>query len=151
MATLSVSPRLLRVLPDEWLLRVQSAVTLRKSEPEPDFAIVGGPEEVYFRRHPLPRDVGLIIEVADSTLLDDRRYKSQLYAQARIPEYWILNLVDAKVEVYTEPRGGKSPAYRQRRDYGKDEVIPLVLRGAPIAQIPVRELLPTYRVEFKSR
>ncbi len=134
--------RLLRLLPDEWLLRVQSAVTLQTSEPEPDFAIVHGPEEVYFTRHPRPRDVGLIIDVADSTLLDDRRYKGQIYAPARIPAYWIINLVDAKVEVYTEPRGGKSPAYRRRHDYGPEEAVLLILRGSEIARLRVSELLP---------
>ena len=50
--------------------------------------------------------------------------------------------VDHQVEVYTDPRAGKSPAYRQRRDYGLDESVPLILEGREIAQIPVREMLP---------
>src|SRR5262249_43084979 len=67
--------RLTPILSEEWLLRVQSAITLTGSEPEPDLAIVKGPEEVYFRRHPRPRDIGLLIEVADSSLLHDRHWK----------------------------------------------------------------------------
>src|SRR5438094_10056194 len=55
-----VTRRLMSVLPDEWLLRVQSAITLQRSEPEPDFAVVRGPEEVYFRRHSSPRDSALL-------------------------------------------------------------------------------------------
>ncbi len=64
-----VNKRLIRVLPADWTLRVQSALVLADSEPEPDFAIVRGTEETYDLRKPLPRDVGLLIEVADSTLL----------------------------------------------------------------------------------
>ena len=63
-----IQRRLARLLPDEWLIRVQCALTTRDSEPEPDLTVVRGPEEVYFTRHPLPRDVGLLIEVADATL-----------------------------------------------------------------------------------
>src|SRR5262249_37118945 len=137
-----INRRLHRVLPDEWLLQVQGAITLRDSEPEPDFAIVRGPEKVYFHRKPVARDVALLIEVADSTLLLDRHDKGRLYAQARIPEYWIINLVDGQVEVYTQPKAGRSPVYRQRRDYGATESVPLILEGHTVAPIPVRELLP---------
>lgn len=134
--------RIDRVLPDDWLLRIQSAVTLRDSEPEPDFGVVRGPEEEYFSRHPNPRDIGLLIEVADSTLMQDRRYKGQLYAQNRIPAYWIINLVNRIVEVHTSPRGGKSPSYRERHDYQIGKSVPLILEGRQIGLIPVRELLP---------
>jgi Uma2 family endonuclease len=137
-----INRRLLPLLPEKWLLQVQCAVTLRHSEPEPDFAILRGPEEAYFHRKPVPRDVALLMEVADSSLLEDRRYKSHVYAQVRIPEYWIINLVEARVEVYTQPRAGKSPGYRHRRDYGIDESVPLILEGQEIAKIPVRDLLP---------
>jgi hypothetical protein len=136
-----INRRLTRLLPDEWLLRVQSAITLPNSEPEPDLVIVAGPEETYFRRHPLPRDIALIIEVADSTLLSDRRYKQQLYARVRIPIYWIVNLVQPQVEVYSQPRGGKHPTYRHRRDYRKPDTLTLVLRDREVSPIPVPELL----------
>src|SRR5690242_8549294 len=63
-----INRRLLPLLPEGWLLRVQSAITLTRSEPEPDLAIVRGPEEIYFKRHPMPRDIALLIEVADTTL-----------------------------------------------------------------------------------
>jgi Uma2 family endonuclease len=137
-----INRHLVRLLPDEWLLQVQGGITLRDSEPEPDFAVVRGPEELYSRRKPGPRDVALAIEVADSTLLQNRREKGLLYAQARIPEYWIVNLVEKRLEVYTDPRAGRSPGYRQRRDYGLAESVPLVLAGREIAQIQVRDLFP---------
>jgi Uma2 family endonuclease len=141
-AVTRINRRLLPILSDEWLLRVQCAITLRGSEPEPDFAIVRGPESTYVRRKPGPRDVALLLEVADSTLLPDRHGKGATYAQARIPEYWILNLVESRLEVYTQPRAGRSPGYRQQRIYNADEAVPLVLGGYEIARIPVIDLLP---------
>lgn len=133
---------LARLLPDEWVLRVQAAITLGNSEPEPDLAIVRGPIEVYDVRHPVPRDVGLLIEVADSSLLGDRRRKGILYAGERIPEFWILNLVDSTLEVYTQPKGGKSPAYKNRKDVNKHETVPLILDGQEIAHLRLGDLLP---------
>jgi Uma2 family endonuclease len=137
-----ITRRLARLLPDEWLLRVQSAVTLRRSEPEPDVTIARGPEDRYARRHPGPRDIVLLIEVAESSLQEDRTTQATIYADARIPEYWIVNTVHNQVEVYTGPRGGRAPAYRQRRDYGPDDEIPLVLEGQEITRLRVRDLLP---------
>jgi Uma2 family endonuclease len=71
----------LRLLPAGWDLRVQSAVTLSDSEPEPDFAIVRGDEAAYATRHPTAADVGLVVEVSDSTLPGDRDDKGRIYAR----------------------------------------------------------------------
>jgi hypothetical protein len=137
-----INRRLMRILPDDWLLRVQSAIKLARSEPEPDLAVVRGPEDTYFRRHPVPRDIALLLEVADTTLLSDREYKGKIYAQARILQYWVVFLIESKIEVYTQPKGGRSPVYRQRRDYGPAESVPLVIGNRELAQIPVSDLLP---------
>ncbi len=134
--------RLARLLPDEWILRVQSAVSFQGNEPEPDFAIARGPEGRYSRRHPTPRDVALIVEVADSSYLPDKVDKGARYARVRIPIYWIVNVAQRRVEVYAEPRGGRSPAYQKRQDYGTDGAVPLVLETKQIAELLVRELLP---------
>ena len=139
---LRLNRRLPRWLTDDWLVRSQLPILLRDSEPEPDFAIVRAPEDTWDLRHPKPDEVALLIEVADSTLADDRLVKGRIYARARLVEYWIVNLVDSQVEVYTDPRGGKAPAYRQRRDYGKKDEIPLRLAGVLIRTIPVRDMLP---------
>jgi Uma2 family endonuclease len=137
-----INRRLLRVLPDEWLLRVQSGIALRDSEPEPDLAIVRGPEEAYDRRKPVARDIALVIEVSESSLVEDREYKGPLYAQARIPEYWVVNLVESQIEVYTQPRAGRSPGYRRRQDWKAHDKLPLTLDGRTITQLPVCDLLP---------
>jgi hypothetical protein len=133
--------RLLGVLSTDWVLRVQSAITLRDSAPEPDLVIARGPEEKYYRRHPAPRDIALAIEVASSSFLEDRNFKRQLYAQSRISCYWIINIVYSRVEVYQEPRAGRSPTYRQQQDYGLEDTVPLILSSRQTAMIPVRDLL----------
>lgn len=138
-----IQRRLARQLSEDWLIRVQCAITIRKSEPEPDLAIVKGPEDVYFTRHPGPRDIALLIEVADTTLEGDRQDKGRMYASARIPVYWIVNLNERQVEVYTEPKGGKSPAYRLRTDHRLDAKVPLLIEGNEVGQVPVGELLPS--------
>jgi Uma2 family endonuclease len=137
-----ITRRLAPLLPSEWLLRVQSAITLPQSEPEPDLAIARGPEEIYLRRHPGPRDIRLLIEVAGSSLLDDCRHKGEIYAAARIPHYWIVNLVDRVVEVYTRPRAGKAAGYRTQHVSGIKESISLILAGGEVRKIRVSDLLP---------
>jgi Uma2 family endonuclease len=141
--SLNVTNRLLvRMLPDEWFLRNQSAIILAHSVPEPDFSIVRGPASLYADRHPRPADIALLIEIADSTLLQDRQQKGLLYAQARIPEFWLINLVETRVEVYTQPKGGKAPAYKQRQDYKSGAEVPLVLGGKEIGRLAVSALCP---------
>src|SRR5437763_2297749 len=98
--------------PQGWGLRVQLAVTLSDSQPEPDFAFVRGSAEDYEIHYPGANDVGLVIEVADSSLLRDQRDKTRIYARGGIVCYWIINLVDRRIEVYTQPSGPTAvPAY----------------------------------------
>ncbi len=83
------------------------------------------------------------MEVADSSLRRDRGRKKRIYARARIPVYWIVNLIERQVEVYTEPAGtGQRADYRQRRDYRPDEEIPVILDGVLVGVLTMRELLP---------
>ena len=71
------------------------------SEPEPDVALV--PNQDYSHEH--PARALLVVEVADSSLRQDRTVKAMLYARAAVPEYWIVNLADRTVEVHRDPRG----------------------------------------------
>jgi Uma2 family endonuclease len=135
--------KLFRLLPPDWDLRVQSAITLSTSEPEPDLAIVRGDENNYVAHHPGPADIGLVIEVADATLTGDRVDKGRIYAQAGIPCYWIVNLVDRQVEVYTSPSGATTtPTYAQRQDFHAADDVALTLDAAVVANISVADLLP---------
>lgn len=131
------------LLSEGWRLREQKPIKLRDSEPEPDLVVVRGPLLRYETRHPGPPDIALLIEIADTSLEGDRQDKGRMYARARIPIYWIVNLIDRQVEVYTEPKGGKAPAYRRRTDYSIDSIVPLIIEGVEIGQVSVRDLLPS--------
>jgi len=129
------------LLPAGWIARSGSGVTLADSETEPDLAIVRGDRNTYRNRHPNPADVGVVVEVADSSLDSDRADKCRIYARAGLPEYWIVNVVDGKVEVYTSPSGPTAdPAYANRRDCRPGDAVPLVLDGATVAQLAVSEI-----------
>jgi Uma2 family endonuclease len=129
-------------LPRGWIVRIQSAITLATSEPEPDVAVVKGPGRRYMKSHPLPQDIGMLIEVAETSLDEDRNCKGPLYAQANIPIYWIVNLVNRQIEVHSRPRGGRLPGYQRRQDYRDGDRVPLVIAGRKLKLIAVRDLLP---------
>jgi hypothetical protein len=80
--------------------------------------------------------------VADATLHADRTDKVRIYGLARLPVYWIANIPDGLIEVYTRPKGGKKPGYHDCVKYGKDAAVPLVLDGAEVARLNVGDLLP---------
>jgi Uma2 family endonuclease len=132
-----------RMIPSGWDLRCQLTVALPDSQPEPHFAVARGDARTYLTRHPTVADVGLVIEVADSSLLRDQREKTRIYARAGIAIYWIINLVDRRVEVYTQPSGPTpAPSYAALQSYLPGDAVPLVLDGNTVATVPVDDLLP---------
>jgi Uma2 family endonuclease len=138
-----LSKYLERLLPPGWDFRVQSAITLSDSEPEPDLAVVRGDFRSYGTHHPHAADVGLVVEVSESSLAWDRTEKTRIYARAGIETYWIINLVDRQVEVYTGPTGtSASPGYARRDDVPVGGSVSLVLDGVVLAALAVSELLP---------
>jgi Uma2 family endonuclease len=143
-ATADCTQEVLRpLLPEAWRLREQKPIKLSDSEPEPDLAAVRGPLSRYARRHPRPPDIGLLIEVADTSLDEDRVNKGRVYTRARIPIYWIINLVDTQVEVYSQPKAGRNPTYRDCQIYGIGDTLPVVIAGQEVARVAVRELFPS--------
>ena len=76
--------------------------------PQPDVMLL---REGSYLDHPRPHQVLLLVEVSDSTLRKDTAIKLPLYAQVGIPELWIVNLVQRRIEVYTDPAGSD---YRYR-------------------------------------
>lgn len=135
--------RLPALLPAGWVSQGQCAITLPESEPEPDGAIMRGSEATFDHRKPEPSDLSVVIEVSDSSLLLDRREKGQIYARAGIPVYWVINVVDRQVEVYSDPDAtANPPAYRARTDYHVGDQFPIALDGKVVGSIPVSELLP---------
>jgi len=137
------TPAFYPVIPAGWLLRIQQTVELSDSVPEPDFAIVRGNPRSFTKKHPTAADVAIVIEVSDSSLLRDQRDKFRVFARAGVPHYWIINLVDRRVEHYTQPSGPADvPAYREFQNYTVGESVPLVLDGVEVASVPVADLLP---------
>jgi Uma2 family endonuclease len=138
-----VSDLLREVLPPGWCVRDQSAVTLTGSEPEPDVCLARGTRRSFLTRHPGAAEVGLVVEVSESSLAWDRTDKARIYARAGIETYWIVNLVDRQVEVYTQPTGpSASPGYARRDDVPLGGSVSLVLDGVVIAALAVCDLLP---------
>jgi Uma2 family endonuclease len=132
-----------KLVPAGWYVDSQEPVTTADSEPEPDVCIIRGARRDYVERHPGPADVGLLIEVADESLVRDRGVKKRLYARAGIPVYWIVNLIDRQVEVFSEPLASKDlPDYRHQRVCGGNGAVPLIVAGVEIGQINVADLLP---------
>ncbi len=128
------------VLPAGWLVRRESPVRIPSfDEPEPDLAVVRGTREDYKKRHPEPADVGLLVEVAESTLDRDRGEKRQAYARSGISVYWIINLIDETIEVYTQP---EMTGFRSRSDYPRGAEVPVILDGIERGRLRVDDLLP---------
>lgn len=122
------------------------AIPTHNSEPEPDFTLIVPREGGYADRHPLPEEVLLVVEVADTSLEEDRGTKLRVYAAAGIEEYWVINLVDDQAEVYREPTilADGTATYRQRTVHkAGDSVAPLHF---PDCVIQVAPLLPQVQV-----
>jgi Uma2 family endonuclease len=122
-----------------WRVMVEAPVQLSEhSEPEPDLALARGTADDYPEHHPGPADVALIVEVGDSSLREDRQLV-RVYGAAGVTAYWIVNLVDRWVEVYTGPR---PDGYSVCSVSVPGQAVPLVLDGAEVGRIPVDDMLP---------
>lgn len=137
-----VSEQIRSRLSSRWVVRIQSAVVTNDSVPEPDIAVVRGDSRSYLTRHPGPADIGLIVEVADSTLERDRRQKVRIYAREKIPACWIVHLVDHQVEVFADPSDDfDAPAYRKCEIFRSTDILPFELDGQLLAEFRVADLL----------
>jgi Uma2 family endonuclease len=126
-----------------WAVRVQMPIALDdESEPEPDVAVVPGTHRDYAAAH--PGCPPLLVEVAESSLADDRGPKGVLYARAGIADYWILNLMDRVLEVCRNPATSAVQSsgwhYRDVSILRSDASVAPLAR--PDAAIDVAALLP---------
>src|SRR5271157_1474464 len=139
-ATKQVLKALESRLPRGWISRKEEPVRIPAyDEPEPDVSILRGSDDDYMHRKPGPAEVALLVEVSESTLSIDRGEKLRAYARAAIPIYWIVNLVDRQVEVYTGPGVDD---YATRQDFLAGQQVPLVVDGQQLGQIAVDDILP---------
>ena len=138
-STKEVIKALDRFLPAGWTSRKEEPVRIPVyDEPEPDVTIVRGTDADYRHRIPEPADVGLLVEVSRTSVSPDRQM-ANVYGRSGIPVYWIVNLIDRQIEVYTDP----GPAgYRNRADYTSGQQIPVVIDGRQCGRIAVDDTLP---------
>ena len=113
------------------------------SKPEPDIAVITGDVRDSLRAG-TPTTASLVVEVSDSTLQKDRGIKAALYAQFEIADYWIVNLIDRRIEVHRDPIRDRAHRYGFR--YARidergitDSIAPLAM---PDAMIKAADLLP---------
>ena len=126
-----------------WYVRAEGPIGLDDdSEPEPDVAVVPGEPDDYSRAHP-SRPV-LTLEVAESSLANDRGRKGSLYARAGLADYWVLNLIERALEVYRDPVVDATAPFGWR--YARFEIFHAAASvtplAAPSASVRVADLLP---------
>jgi Uma2 family endonuclease len=80
-----------------------------------------------------------VVKIAQSRLESDRTVMARIYAASGIPAYWILNIAEEKIEVYTNPA---AEHYQAHQDYRFGQDVPLVIEGTDVGPIPVTEVLP---------
>lgn len=135
-----------RRLPDGWGLWPESTIALDATNaPLPDFAVIRGASPLDFaspERYPGPGDVGLLIEIAVTSLRDDLTAALELYARALIPVYWVVDVPGRRILVHTEPRVVEGRGeYARVEIYRASESLPLTLDGQEAARVPFDELL----------
>jgi Uma2 family endonuclease len=114
-----LSSRLAGIFGESFFLRQENPITTTDSEPEPDIAVIQGHPSLYAKKH--PTSARLVVEISKTTYdLDfDKQF---IYAEAGIPEYWLVNLEKSETEVYRRPEAGR---YVERTIYVKGKTIQL--------------------------
>ncbi|MXY26331.1 MAG: Uma2 family endonuclease [Acidobacteria bacterium] len=131
-----VADYLRRVFSPGCYVRIQHPLaTDDYSEPEPDVAVVTGVMRDYRDAH--PTSAVLVVEVAIESLQHDRSVKQSVYARCGIPEYWILAIPEARLEVYRDP---DADGYRSVTKHAAGDSVAPAAR--PQARIVVNDLLP---------
>ena len=142
----AINMALVPQLPPGWGLWPESTIVLDPTNaPLPDLTVIRGASPLDFataNRYPDPGDVGLLIEIAVTSLRDDLTTGLERYARASIPVYWVVDVPGRRILVHTKPRivGGRGE-YARVETYRPGQALPLVLDGQEIARIPFDELL----------
>jgi Uma2 family endonuclease len=140
-----IAKELESLLTESFHVRIQQPVTLEDSEPELDVAVVRSTIRSYTNRHPAGPDVGLVIEVADTSLQMDREQKRLIYAQAGIAEYWVVNLNDNTIEVFRDLQQGSesnTAGYQSKKYLSASDTITVALGDQSIGELKISDLLP---------
>ncbi|CAN5894146.1 Uma2 family endonuclease [soil metagenome] len=134
-----------RLLPVGYFASMGNPVSIeeRDSEPEPDVQVIRGRPRDSLGRRRTQADAALVIEVSDTSYAFDRYQKSKIYAAARVPVYWILDLNRRRLEVHTDPISeGAEAIFRAFQIYLESEEAPLILDGREVARFALKDILP---------
>lgn len=102
---------LIKLLAEKATIRLDKPITLpNNSEPQPDIAIVQRLGREYLEHHPYPKNIFWLIEYADSSLEKDLEFKSKIYAEVNIIEYWVVNLRRRNLIIFRQPQDGEYAA-----------------------------------------
>ena len=126
----TVADYLRTLLKDKAFVSEVHPITLDNSEPEPDIAVVRLPHDIYKQHHPYPQDIYWLIEVSNSTLEKDLKDKNIIYARNGIPEYWVIDLSNKKLWVFTQPN---LQGYSQTQELTTGNISPLAFPDVAIA------------------
>jgi Uma2 family endonuclease len=129
-----------RMIPPGW--HVAKGVPVQVSDwsrPEPELAIIRGVLEDYDERPATAEDAALVVEIAENPTSADRTDLARVYAMAGIPVYWVVDLAEGQVVVFSEPH---RDAYQSHQVLGRGQDVPVVVAGIEAAWIAVSDLLP---------
>jgi Uma2 family endonuclease len=129
-----------RMVPPGWhVVKGGPIVVSDWSKPEPDLAVVRGEVEDYDECDVTAADVSLVVAIADASLPADRTDRTRVYATGGIPVYWIVNLVDRQIEVFSDPG---PDGYQTRQVLGPGQDVPVVVLGVEAGWVAVTDILP---------
>ncbi len=127
-------------LPKEnWRVVSQATLEVNDHMPEPDLYIARGSRKSLSGRFPKSDELTLVVEVSDSSLRRDRGMKLSIYAESMIQTYWIVNLLDRQIEVYTDPYRDSDPeksGYRSTRIYRENEHLVMMFENIEVRLTP---------------
>jgi Uma2 family endonuclease len=126
-----------------WRVRVQKPLVLGQTiDPEPDVAVVRGTPTL----GPHPATAELVVEISDTSLAYDLTTKAELYATARIADYWGLDVDGRRLHVFRDPTPLPTvlgaAAYRTHLEFGPGDVVTPLAAPAAAAAVRVADLLP---------
>ena len=142
----SLTKALIQRLPEGWSVWPESTVVLNdKNAPLPDFSVIRGGNPQDFGapdRYPAAHDVGILIEIAVSSLRYDLTTALELFARTGVPVYWVIDVTGRRVIVHAEPRVvDNRGVYSRVEVYQPGQEIPVELHGLERARVPIDELL----------
>ena len=142
VASINATMTLARALPPGWCLSGENPFTVSQNKaPLPDLIVLRGKGNDYRQRRPGAADVGLVIEFSLTSLKLDIGAKLDAYARAGVVAYWVFNLKDNVIHVYTDPIPSAG-RYASVATVAPGESIPFTLDGVPVGPIAASDLLP---------